>query len=318
MESSIHWEELKQKYSHALHAIIPVIIEDHKQDMQHIHEFNSYIEHYPDYSNDLSKTLHRSCDALFLQESEYRNYIETDHEKSVQVGIAFAERNYFTIDLMLQLNHSTRMSGIHRLLEVIKSIGCEGNPSPIIERYFDLTHQRQNSFFQGYIEEQNKKLKEQSIKDPLTSLYNRRHFYPYVEEKMRKAQQEGSFISLILIDFNNFKDINDELGHQEGDQVLKSFASLLYTIRENFDGAFRFGGDEFVLVIPSCREETAEEIARNLNEDIKKMHKKASISYGVIELSLFDESNIMSIDNYLNLADKRMYENKNYAKVKRN
>ncbi|SFJ75944.1 diguanylate cyclase (GGDEF) domain-containing protein [Halobacillus dabanensis] len=148
----------------------------------------------------------------------------------------------------------------------------------------------------------------------MTSLYNRRHFYPYVEEKVKAAQQKEDPISLILIDFNNFKDINDHLGHQEGDQVLKSFANLLLAIRKNFDGAFRFGGDEFVLVIPGCGEETAEEIARKLNQDIKNLHKKASISYGFIELTHFDESDSMSIDNYLNIADKRMYDNKNYAK----
>lgn len=314
MGNPMPWEELKRKYSHALHAIIPVVIEDHKLDMRHIKEFNSYIEHFSDYSHHLSKTLHRSCDALFLPEAEYSNYIKNDHEESVQVGKAFAERNYFTIDLMLQLNHSTRMSSIHRVLEVIKNMDYEGNPSPIIARFFDLTNKRQNSFFQGYIEEQNKKLKEQSIKDPLTSLYNRRHFYPYVKEKLVQAQQESVSISLILIDFNNFKNINDQLGHQEGDQVLKSFANLLLTIRENFDGAFRFGGDEFVLVIPGCREETAEEIATKLNQDIKTLHKVASISYGVVELSNFEELNDWSIDTHLNLADKRMYENKHYAK----
>ncbi|SFJ75921.1 hypothetical protein SAMN04487936_10470 [Halobacillus dabanensis] len=122
MDNPVPWGELERKYSQALHAIVPVVIEDHKRDMRHVKEFNSYIEHFPDYSTHLAKTLHRSCDALFLPEEEYNNYMEEDHKESVLVGIAFAERNYFTIDLMLQLNHSTRMSSIHRVLEIIKEM----------------------------------------------------------------------------------------------------------------------------------------------------------------------------------------------------
>ncbi|SDO28038.1 diguanylate cyclase (GGDEF) domain-containing protein [Halobacillus aidingensis] len=314
MEGFIPWTKLNHTYAQALHTIIPKVIEDHLLDMSHIKEFRSYVEHYPDYSSHLSQTLHRSCDALFLPEKEYERYIEKDYEEGVHVGIAFAKRNYFTIDLMLHLTHSTRMCSIQRVLKAIKDVETVIDSSPIIERFFDITNKRQNSFFKGYINEQNKKLKHQSIRDPLTSLYNRRYFYPYVKEELVRAQKEGFPITLVLVDFNNFKEINDRRGHQEGDRVLKRFARCLSNIHEGFDGAFRFGGDEFVLVLSACSEDTAEKLAQNLNETIKQIEKGASISYGLIQLPADSFIEGLNLDMYLNLADKRMYENKQYTK----
>ncbi|WLR47982.1 diguanylate cyclase [Halobacillus litoralis] len=261
MESSIPWAMLSHTYAHALHANIPKAVEGHLLDMSHFNEFTAYVEHYPEYSNHLTQTLHRSCNALFLPEKEYDMYIEKDYEEGVSVGVAFAERDYFTIDLMLHLTHSTRMCSIQNVLKALKDVDSEIDPSPLIERFFDITNKRQNSFFQGYIGEQNKKLKQQSMKDPLTSLYNRRYFYPYVKEELVRAQKEDFPVTLVLVDFNNFKEINDRRGHQEGDRVLKKFAGCLSNIHEDFEGAFRFGGDEFVLVLSGCRENGAEKLA---------------------------------------------------------
>lgn len=314
MEGPIPWAMLEHTYAQALQAIIPKAVEDHLLDMSHIREFIAYVEHYPEYSSHLIQTLRRSCDALFLPEKEYDMYIKKDYKEGVSVGASFAERDFFTIDLMLQLTHSTRMSSIQSVLRAITAVQADIDSSPIIERFFDITNKRQNSFFQGYIEEQNKKLKHQSMRDPLTSLYNRRYFYPYVKEELIRAQKEAFPVTLILVDFNNFKEINDRRGHQEGDRVLKKFAGCLSNIHEDFDGAFRFGGDEFVLVLSGYRENDAEKIAQALNETIKQVEEGASISYGLIQLPTEAFIEDLNLDLYLNLADERMYEHKTIRK----
>ncbi|QAS52084.1 GGDEF domain-containing protein [Halobacillus litoralis] len=304
MKQADSWRDLKNAFSSNLRATIPVVIDDHLEEMKGIKEFNSYIEHFPDYANNLSLTLNQSCHALFMSEDDYQAFINLYDKEAIEVGIAFAKSNYFTIELMLHLTHSTRMCSIRRVLEALSKVETNLDHSLLVERFFDITNKRQNAFFQGYIAEQNKMLKNQSITDPLTTLYNRRYFYPYIEKKL--AHQKNRPITLLLIDFNNFKDINDQLGHREGDRLLKNFSELLWNIRPSFDGAFRFGGDEFVLAITDCTEAMAEKVALDLDHAIKRFHPETSISFGVIQLP----AERVNVDEYLNMADKRMYENK--------
>ncbi|OVX06080.1 hypothetical protein BME42_05115 [Klebsiella pneumoniae] len=90
-----------------------------------------------------------------------------------------------------------------------------------------------------------KAFSEQAIKDPLTGLYNRRGF-----EKMYESISSGKQVNIIAIDIDHFKQVNDRFGHDAGDKVLQELATLLKEICRENDFICRFGGEEFVIVIP--------------------------------------------------------------------
>lgn len=103
-----------------------------------------------------------------------------------------------------------------------------------------------------------------SFEDPLTGLHNRRHFNTVFEHECRRAQQNGSQLSLLMLDLDHFKDINDYFGHDAGDAVLVKMASLL---TQHFMGSgivCRIGGEEFVALLPAASANTAEASANSL------------------------------------------------------
>lgn len=94
------------------------------------------------------------------------------------------------------------------------------------------------------------RLREISITDELTGLYNRRHFFHVLSDELTRATRYRRPLSLIAIDLDNFKTYNDTLGHLEGDGILKSLGQTLLTVPRKTDKAFRSGGDEFMVVLP--------------------------------------------------------------------
>lgn len=107
-------------------------------------------------------------------------------------------------------------------------------------------------------------LREQAIRDGLTGLFNRRYFEDRLSQELRRALKEGYPVAIILIDVDHFKTVNDTFGHQGGDQVLQALSRLLQESSRTIDIPCRYGGEEFVLVLPkmdlSCALTLAEKI----------------------------------------------------------
>ena len=102
-----------------------------------------------------------------------------------------------------------------------------------------------------------KSLREQSIRDPLTHLFNRRYLEATMEREFARAKRNTQPVSLLIMDIDHFKRINDTYGHDAGDAVLQAFARMLLTKVRKEDIACRFGGEEFVLVLPAANPEMA-------------------------------------------------------------
>jgi diguanylate cyclase (GGDEF)-like protein len=100
------------------------------------------------------------------------------------------------------------------------------------------------------IEELNKQLFEQANKDFLTKLYNRRGFEEHCRELIELAKRAGNMVSIAMFDLDHFKKINDTYGHETGDQVLKHIANLLQDASRKSDLIGRYGGEEFMLIMP--------------------------------------------------------------------
>ncbi len=136
----------------------------------------------------------------------------------------------------------------------------------------------------------NVKLSELATTDELTSLYNRRYFDLRLIEETHRSERYKQDLSLIMIDFDDFKYHNDKHGHQTGDKILKEVAGLIRKSIRKSDMVFRYGGDEFIVLVPGCNLKQAEQLAKKLVEQVDSHHfenlegqplKGMSISCGV-------------------------------------
>ena len=111
------------------------------------------------------------------------------------------------------------------------------------------------------------KLRELSRTDDLTGLYNQRHLHDRLREEAARALRQKQPLSLVLFDLDGFKQVNDRLGHLEGDRLLRAFAAALSdNIRREVDAAFRYGGDEFVILLPDTAATKAGTVARRVSK----------------------------------------------------
>lgn len=114
-------------------------------------------------------------------------------------------------------------------------------------------------------------LKEQAIRDPLTGLFNRRFFENALPKELARAQRNGSPVSFLLIDIDHFKRINDRYGHDAGDLALKRLAEALEPIFRNGDWVIRYGGEEFLAVLPESALEDGRRRAEQIRQVIEKL-----------------------------------------------
>lgn len=159
------------------------------------------------------------------------------------------------------------------------------------------------------------RLKNLSITDSLTGLYNQRHFLAVLEPEMERAKRYLRPLNLICIDLDNFKQVNDILGHVEGDAALRFTANIIKKQLRKTDMAFRYGGDEFMVLLPETSSEEAEIIGRRLTASFDEQWKEAwspkqgcpvvSISAGI---AAFDQHE--SPEALVRRADILMYESK--------
>jgi len=120
---------------------------------------------------------------------------------------------------------------------------------------------------------------EESIKDPLTGAFNLRKFYDDIEHVRKECMVHKTGFVLLIIDVDNFKHVNDTLGHLEGDKVLKE---LVYIIKRNIrdtDGVYRYGGDEFTVILKNTDEEGAYRIAERIRKEVEK-NTNTTVSIG--------------------------------------
>jgi two-component system cell cycle response regulator len=159
------------------------------------------------------------------------------------------------------------------------------------------------------------KLQKFIVEDPLTQVYNRRYFDETIKEEIYKALRQKYPLSLIMIDLDNFKWYNDTFGHQEGDKLLKSFGEVLWkNVREKIDKVCRYGGDEFVIILPYTFWKKAVLIAERICKTWEeKKVRSVTLSIGIAQL-IKRGSLEESISDLINRADKAMYSAKKLEK----
>ncbi len=162
---------------------------------------------------------------------------------------------------------------------------------------------------------QEQKLTKLAHTDQLTGVYNRHSLYDLVPKYISNAKRHNIPLSLLVLDLDHFKKINDTKGHIVGDIVLKSVSSFLQEYVRSEDMVARFGGEEFVIILVDCNLNSALETAERLRESIEEIKPEALIvtsSIGVSELLPQDDD----FDNLFERADKAVYEAKDKGRNK--
>ena len=160
-------------------------------------------------------------------------------------------------------------------------------------------------------------------KDSLTNLYNRRYFNDISQTLLNLAKRNRDGLSLLMIDIDKFKTINDTYGHLIGDMVLKELSNILLKITRSSDITIRFGGEEFLILLPHTHLNGAIKIAKKIRDKIKKAEIhienkidkiiKFTVSIGVTECYCEDDK---KIDTIVHRADEAMYEAKHNGRDK--
>lgn len=114
------------------------------------------------------------------------------------------------------------------------------------------------------IEDSRKEIERLAVTDDLSGLYNRRYFFKKLDEEFERTRRYGQKLSLIIIDIDHFKTVNDRYGHQAGDAVIREVAQIIKSSCRESDTAARYGGEEFAVILPSTAEDGAVSLAEKL------------------------------------------------------
>jgi diguanylate cyclase (GGDEF)-like protein len=157
-------------------------------------------------------------------------------------------------------------------------------------------------------------IRDSAMKDPLTGLPNARHLRTHLENEIRRAQRQNQPISLLAIDMDDFKAVNDTMGHQAGDTVLQQAAGIFLAQLRDYDHVARTGGDEFVIILPGTPANEAASIADRIRRGIEAYARKAMgtsstrLAASVGLASYPDDAG--DVETLLAKADAAMYEDK--------
>ncbi|MFO1415395.1 MAG: diguanylate cyclase [Burkholderiales bacterium] len=162
------------------------------------------------------------------------------------------------------------------------------------------------------VAQQNRRLEEMGRTDGLTGLANRRKLFAVAEAELVRYRRTGRPLALLVIDVDRFKRINDRFGHPAGDEVLCGVADVLRRCSRASDTPARYGGDEFIVVLPETDLHGAEEVAQRIRRQLDEMEFerapgfKCTVSVGAAEASL----DITDVDEWIQHADAALYRAK--------
>jgi len=164
------------------------------------------------------------------------------------------------------------------------------------------------------LQERRELLKDKAYKDVLTGLYRREILYDLIEKEFHRSKRYGYHFSILMIDIDNFKKINDTYGHLFGDKVLKKVAETIRRTLRNSDIAIRYGGEEFLVILPHTDLESAKIVGERIRKTIERLDIdgiKITISIGIADNTLSSK-----LEDLIRKADQALYIAKRTGKNK--
>ncbi len=296
-------ENISDKISDDLHILI---VDDDKSIRESMNE-------YLQLSGFLSRAAESAEDAIEILKKEAIQVVITDIILPGMDGLELTDyiRSQFDIDVIVM----TGYSGDYSYEEAINKGASDFVFKPVkfeelLLRLKRVLRERQLSLERVHMLE---KLKKLSITDALTKLYNSRHFYSQLKQEIYRSNRHGHPLSLLLLDIDRFKSYNDTYGHLEGDKVLVKIGDTVKSCLRNVDSAYRYGGEEFTVILPETVGEEAETVGHRIRTAVQAepftpagaKPITVTISIGVTQY-LSNED----VPSFIQRADKAMYMSK--------
>ena len=168
---------------------------------------------------------------------------------------------------------------------------------------------------------QNRTLSEISARDTLTGLYNRWYVMEKIDSEMNRALRHGAPMSVLMLDLDHFKNVNDSFGHSVGDQVLKNVGQVLRESCRVYDVPGRYGGEEFCIVLPETRINSTTAVAERIRNRlattslaIGDSSVSVTTSIGVAGMDSIAEEGVLSANALVERADRALYSAKSHGR----
>ena len=266
-----------------------LVVDDDKQSRETLKEFLSYL------GFSIRGTANGSNALKLLEEKEY-TFVITDMKMPGISGLELIKTvsdDFHDVSIIAMTGYSAE----YKYVEVINS-----GASDFINKPFDL--EELEAKIRRIITERNlkKELSRLSITDSLTELFNQRHFYTRLIDEITRAERQKNSLALILIDLDDFKQYNDTYGHLAGDEALRALGQTINKfIRESVDSGYRYGGDEFAIILIDADLDIAKVIGDRIHNFYKE-NENLTVSLGYAK---FSEG--MSAEKLVAVADKDLY-----------
>lgn len=164
-------------------------------------------------------------------------------------------------------------------------------------------------------------LREQTVRDPLTGLFNRHYFNSIIAPELARSDRYARPFTVLMIDVDNFRAVNNRFGHLMGDEVLQEVSRLLLEHVRESDRVIRYGGDEFLIFMPETAEEEASHVASRLREEMALLPRKKGVADIAMGLSIGAYTRRprekWSLEAILEEADRRLYADKRARHIER-
>ena len=234
-----------------------------------------------------------------------------------ELGRVIAASNSDAVGTESQMKYRFRQKdGTYRWLHDQFTVmrDADGTPLAIIGSVRDITKQKQ---VEEALVKSEERYHELSIIDGLTHLYNSRHFYLQLKSEIERSNRHGQPLTLLLLDLDNFKAFNDTYGHIEGDQVLLRLGQVIKRCLRQTDSAYRYGGEEFTILLPMTTSNDAAVTAERIRTEFKKeifspapgQDIHMTVSIGLAQYKTKEEMKV-----FVNRVDQLMYQAKNSGK----
>ncbi|HPC36688.1 MAG TPA: diguanylate cyclase [Candidatus Marinimicrobia bacterium] len=233
--------------------------------------------------------------------------------KFMRIGVPNSLRQLATILDNLFRRFETRELHLKEAIEALKSARSD------LQELNTLLDTRVQERTQA-LEEANRRLESLSTTDALTGIYNRRHFDQELKREIARSKRYNSPLSLLMLDIDLFKIVNDTYGHLLGDEVLKAIGQILTNCLRKNDICARYGGEEFVVLLPETGEKEAFLVAEKIRATVAKREiafeqslARVTISIGIAQ---FNSTEMAEGTQLVDAADKALYQAKRSGRNK--
>lgn len=240
-------------------------------------------------------------------------WIASPYDRLVKQIDKVAERRHITDLSELPLTRRDEAGRIARAMHRVTTVAIrDGREARQLRQTIDMRVQEETK-------RSTEQLRRLALRDPLTELGNRRFLDMQLPRLIEAAKQSNTDVSAMVIDMDGFKQVNDQLGHAVGDEMLVLVAGLLKACTRHDDMTVRLGGDEFVVLMPGCDRQRAIELSNSIRmlfrqqaaPLLRRGNLNADLSAGVASLA---DDHLSEAAELINLADQRLYQAKRSGK----